>query len=173
MNPLLVLDIDETLISYKYVNNIEVPIPRPFLKEFLQYCHGQFQLAIWTAANETWFTQVHDQILVPIFEELNIQSPFLFIYHTDMHDNMTKPLRKVWAQFPLYNEDNTIMVDDRIGVFQHNMKNGIRISPFYANPHDEVLLYMINLMKEYKLYYDENNKFPGLRIIRNPRIESR
>lgn len=169
--PLLVLDIDETLVSIKYNNNMAMPTQRPYLKEFLEYCKDKYQLAIWTAAQEIWFEKVHDTILVPIFQELGWESPFLFIYHTDKHytDHVgfhsrcnIKPLHLVWDQFPTYGEHNTVMIDDQITTFKDNEHNGIRIYPYYNDPKDTALLEIINILESHLNFQKKLFTIPGI-----------
>lgn len=178
--PLLVLDVDETLISLKYAGNIAIPVERPHLKTFFKFCRDKYQLAIWTAACENWFTVVHDTILEPIFEELEWESPFLFIYHTDKHYTYrgpkgrysVKPLYLVWNHFPIYGKHNTIMIDDQMTTFKDNEHNGIRIYPYYNDSTDMALLEILDILEEHLIFQKKHAEFPGFRILPNRRYES-
>ena len=51
-----------------------------------------------------------------------------------------KPLPLLWAKFPeLYNEQNTVMLDDLARNYVYNKQNGLVIRPFRSPPVSTVI----------------------------------
>lgn len=69
---LLILDLDETLISFDIS-------PRPYLKDFLEFCFNNFKtVSIWTASNNFHFNFVYNKILKDL---LPAEKSFYFVWY--------------------------------------------------------------------------------------------
>lgn len=90
-------------------------IPRPDLFDFLRFLDANFCLAIWTSAKSKTARK-----LVSALVPKDIERKFLFVWaqHNCTAETATegtvfkKDLQKVWAMYPLWNETNTVIVDD-------------------------------------------------------------
>lgn len=104
-------------------------IPRPNLESFLQFLDQNFCLALWTSAKRKTATALVRSLLPP-----EIASRLLFLWGQDrckvvkirndkkmdsvevQQEHGTtifeKDLAQVWSHFPLWNVNNTILIDD-------------------------------------------------------------
>lgn len=130
MKPLLVLDLDGVLIG----TTGYTPIARPGLQSFLGFVFQHFEVGIWTASSQNWYTSVKVSILQKMLE--NINRTFLFEYHSDKHivedDHIIKPLDFIFHKFSQYNNNNTLIIDDSPETYIRNPQNTICI-PSYTN----------------------------------------
>lgn len=145
MKPLLVLDMDQTLIDYFEA--------RPALKPFLRWAFRHFEVAIWTHASRGWYQSIYTLILGPILRDLSILD-FVFVW--TMEDTFPiidhKPLSLVWKTFPDWHAGNTFFVDDRPENFTGNPQQCcFWIPPFSrGNKNDEALLKMKKILEKRK-----------------------
>ena len=151
VQPLLILDINGILchrirkhkepvgiISYRaateYLANTPI-VPRTNLKEFLAYLNEHFCLAVWTSAQPKTAKR-----LVKALFPISIANNLLFCWGQNrcnaVHDNkdnnnnnqaaevvFEKQLDKVWNEFPMWNQFNTLLIDDspdKCSSFRHN-----------------------------------------------------
>lgn len=171
-NPLLILDLDETLIYSSYskediqspydfmIDNTYYVKKRPYVEDFLQEVRKHFDLAVWTAA-----TRDYAQIIVhELFEKQNI--PLKFFHSRErcverdntrsMYDSYVtkyyiKDLKKIKKHFQL---DKVLFVDDLTVSLQRNYGNLVKIPPFQGEIEDNHLL----LLKDYLISIkDEEN----------------
>lgn len=171
-NPLLILDLDETLIYSSYskediqspydfmIDNTYYVKKRPYVEDFLQEVRQHFDLAVWTAA-----TRDYAQIIVhELFEKQNI--PLKFFHSRErcverdntrsMYDSYVtkyyiKDLKKIKKHFQL---DKVLFVDDLTVSLQRNYGNLVKIPPFQGETEDNHLL----LLKDYLISIkDEQN----------------
>jgi NLI interacting factor-like phosphatase len=137
VKPLIIFDLngvlchrirDETLPADVYRQGLSRPIagttiiPRPSLTSFLNHAFENFVIGIWTSAKEKTARELVSS-LIP--EEQ--QSKLLFVWHQDdcqsrwSRNSGTKEpvyhknILKVWESFPLWNAQNTLLVDDSPG----------------------------------------------------------
>jgi TFIIF-interacting CTD phosphatase-like protein len=171
--PLLILDLDETLIhtSDHIIDNLEhlmtIPIightkhwvyTRPYFKEFTDYCYEHFDVAIWTAASPEY---AHS-ILPQLFGEKYTKLAFIFTGErcTLTSDSRCctvikrKDLRKVTRRKfngKKYNKHKMLMIDDKAYNFARNYGMGILIYEWNGNHFDIELkrlqLYLEKLLK--------------------------
>lgn len=163
--PLLILDLDETLIytipkeeykneTYDFIikENFYVK-KRPHVEDFLIEMSKNFELAVWTAA-----TQDYGSIIIKeLFEKNNLLLQFFYYrshcvskeymrvgedYYPQQY--FIKDLSKIKKRFNL---DKVLMVDDIKISLQRNYGNLINIAPFRGKDDDSHLLQL----KEYLL----------------------
>ena len=168
--PLLVLDLDETIIysDYsaipglfrfeKYGYHIHA---RPWLCPFLSDIRYYYDIGLWTAADESYAEAIADiyvrPLLTPIFvwsrkrcalkRDLDRDDRY---YTGDGGFNPTKPLRKLKKfGYPL---KRTLIVEDDPKKVQQNYGNAIYIKPFEGDIEDDHLKklakYLLDLEKE-------------------------
>lgn len=91
-------------------------ISRPALPEFLKMLDDHFCLAVWTSAK----AKTANKLLKVLFPD-TIREKLLFVWSQSQcksirtNSNNTlfqKPLQSVFQKYPLWNESNTILVDD-------------------------------------------------------------
>ena len=127
---LIILDIDSTLITNHITKSDQIPVyngpdliiedgtilpsefkirvwKRPFLDAFMSYVVDNFYVAIWTAATIEWLDFILKSILAPYAHK------FIFTWSQNQTGNhYTKPLTRVWERFPMFDKDNTLLIDD-------------------------------------------------------------
>jgi carboxy-terminal domain RNA polymerase II polypeptide A small phosphatase len=153
--PLLLLDLDETLI-----HSMEAPLERacdfrtryyhvyrrPFLAPFLDYCFRDYQVALWTAGSEGYAREIVPHI-IPAPERLAFlwsaeRCTRRFDPETGGYSSL-KNLRKVRRRgYPL---ERVLMVDDSPENLERNYGNHIHITPFQGDPADIEL----SLLRDY------------------------
>lgn len=86
---------------------------RPYLDEFMQFCLANFDVGVWTAALPVWRDYILNTALAPYKDKL------VFAWSREDTDirlgwvpRYIKPLSKVWAKFPTFNSENTLLIDD-------------------------------------------------------------
>lgn len=158
--PLLILDLDETLIysvdKKNYLNNgYDLIIDneyftkkRPYVDEFIQSVKEHYNLAVWTAATEDY-----GQIIInELFFKNNIKLEFFFSREKCIPKE--KP-RSMYDYFPeryyikdlskikkLYKLEKVLMVDDLPIGLQRQYGNLIRVNSFTGNDEDQELKYL-------------------------------
>lgn len=170
--PLLILDLDETLIYSTYskeeihsqydfiIDNTYYVKKRPYVEQFIKEISEHFDLAVWTAA-----TRDYAQIIVnELFEKQNLPLKFFHsrercverentrsMYDSYMTKYYIKDLKKIKKYFDL---DKVLFVDDLTVSLQRNYGNLIKIAPFQGENDDKHLL----LLKDYLISIkDEEN----------------
>ncbi|BAB92447.1 CTD-like phosphatase domain-containing protein-like [Oryza sativa Japonica Group] len=135
---LLVLDIDYTLFDHRSAAENPIELMRPYLHEFLSAAYSEYDIMIWSATSMKWVGMKMDQLGVlgnPNYKITALMDHLAMI--TVQSENLSekktfdcKPLGVIWAQFPEYNETNTIMFDDLRRNFVMNPQNGLVIKPY-------------------------------------------
>lgn len=170
--PLLILDLDETLIYSTteltkdeicdFVIGEEFYVKkRPFVDEFLIEMSEHFELAVWTAA-----TRDYGSIIVKeLFHKNNLELQFFHSrekcversYIKSMYDYLPqryyiKDLKKIKK---LFNLDKVLMIDDLHISLERNYGNLIKIKPFQGDIEDNQLIllqeYLISIKEEENL----------------------
>lgn len=134
----IILDVDHTLCSFistRFAENTLMtdiqPIPRPGLRKFLRFVFAHYErVSIWTAANLKWYSIVKAYVLEPNmppgasfhFEKTHVYGEPITI---------VKPLTKIYAMYPEYTTENTLIVDDSPTTFCENKQNAIHVPAFY------------------------------------------
>ena len=161
--PLLILDLDETLIHASATKVREEAdfqsfhyfvYKRPGLNEFLSTCAQHFKLAIWSSASDVYVQAIVQQILPPgITLEFvwgrSRCTPFTTpqideyrYYNLDGTSSYeyAKRLKKVRRRgFSLH---RTLIVDDTPAKVKQNYGNAIYIKPYLGEIADEELHYL-------------------------------
>lgn len=173
MKPLLILDLDETLIhtenvpdeyaaqydyDFKFDGRGESPFytkKRPYLEQFLDSAFENFDVAIWTAAGQDYAKEIVRNIGIP-------ESSLNFFYTKDRctvkysldYSNYygVKNLNKLKKGG--YDLDRILIVDDIRETAINNYGNLILIKPFTDNTDDTELLKLISYLQTIK---DEPN----------------
>lgn len=147
----IILDMDHTLFDTDSMK------PRPFLKDFLRFCFVNFEtVAIWTAANRSWFDNVYKKVLsdaLPLGEDFHFvwtgeKCSRCAIVMDGCYDKFdavnTKPLKKIWKKYgPVINKHNTLIVDDNPFTYVGNYGNAIPISPYHGSDDDRAFIHLI------------------------------
>jgi hypothetical protein len=112
-----------TIIEYRPIDAHVAQTPviaRPHLHAFLQHLQSSnLCLALWTSAKRKTVHALLEQLQIPV-------TTFLFVWGQDQclttHDDLSmsnntsplfqKDLQKVWNQYPLWNRNNTLLMDD-------------------------------------------------------------
>jgi hypothetical protein len=167
--PLLILDLDGTLIGTGMP-----PLPRPGLIKFLKYAFRHFEVALWTAGDESWLQYALDSVLGDFLS--SIEQEFLFmIYRIGEHNQhtRTKPLTYVWSRMSNFNVNNTLIVDNTPTTYSLNPNNGIFIPTFSDNIHDIMLKLLQKHLVECMNYYGTYSKFPDMNGDFEPPLEEK
>lgn len=176
--PLVILDLDETLIHSTYDNEQKLDgytkikdedglsfqiRKRPGLDLFLKFCFEFYNVAIWTASGRTYAMPA----IKFVFGDLVKQLKFIYTAKetvrkiSDSWLQTTqiniKPLTKVWKRKKyrnLYTKKNTIIVDDTPITFCRNYGNAIKIDPYSGESDDKELLRICHILKDCLLLDD-------------------
>lgn len=179
---LIILDLDSTLITHSIFPKVMMPdvvinnpaeigvLPypgklyiykRPYLDQFLQFCFQHFYVGLWTAAEPSWMNLMLDTVLAPYADK------FLFTWNRNQTDirfgwfpMFTKPLTKVWARFPQFNQANTLIIDDYQNVTDNECCQ-LTIKPFTPRDLDDFELLKVSCVLRVLLQRDgkiETNK---------------
>lgn len=173
MKPLIILDLDETLIhtesvpleyethydfDFKFKGNgksFYYTKKRPYLEQFLNYVLDKFEVAVWTAAGEEY--------AVEILKGINLDTSKLKFFYTQ--DNCTIKLSFDYSDYygvknlnklkkKGYDLDRVLIIDDKSETAVNNYGNLIQIKPFTDDLDDTELLKLISYLETIK---DESN----------------
>ena len=142
----LILDLNETLISLKYANNIKGLIRvRPFLYDFLDVVGQYYELILFTGSSENYTKSI-----VEALERKKKYFDFIFYrqYLVKCGDCYIKDLSKIGR--PL---NSTIIIDNNPQNYKLQKENGICIKSFWGDDPEDIALYnlidiLINIVKE-------------------------
>ncbi|KRX03741.1 HAD-like domain [Pseudocohnilembus persalinus] len=133
----LVLDLDETLGHFD--QSIDKFNRRPFLNEFMQSIHGNFEIVIFTAGIQEYA----DQVLQDIDPD-NIVQHRLYRHHTNFEQgNFIKDLTLLGRDL-----SKTIIVDNNHTNFKYQPENAIFIRTWINEEDDQELIYLKNLLQK-------------------------
>jgi TFIIF-interacting CTD phosphatase-like protein len=162
--PILVLDLDETLVHSFTLSNIEETdwelddgtiggFYRPDVFEFLDYSSKHFRLVLFSAGTETYVEDViTSTALKPYFELVLNRSDT-----TEVYPNIfVKDLRKVNDKLN-GNGAEILIIDNCLLSFAFNLSNGILISTFTGNKDDTCLKDMIEFLSDLLEVNEEMN----------------
>ena len=146
----LVLDLDETLICFKFIsqeNGIGEMHLRPGLENFLEIIRNYYEIIIFTSGTRDYADKILD-----VIEHKKKKKFFdgrLYREHTTYIGNKyIKDLSKIGRDL-----SKTIIVDNLSYSFKFQYDNGILISSFYGEENDKAL---IELQKILIKIYEEN-----------------
>lgn len=135
---LVILDLNNTLFHKKTY--------RPFLDEFLDELFNHYCVAIWSNLSR--------RKIINETDKLGITNDLEFIFDYKRRRNGKKCLKKVWNNYPQWDETNTIIIDDSSRKIRNSQRdNHIHIEKYYdKNSDDDELL---DLIEEIHIRFDE------------------
>ena len=147
----LVLDLDETLVFVKFLNNKEKGILhfRPYLFDFLNCLLPFYELISFTTATKSYA----DSILNSIEEKKTYFSYKFYREHAIIQgNNLIKDISRLGRDM-----SKILLIDNMSLNFQHNKENGILIYPFYNENYLDTSLIELKkiLIKIYFKNYDD------------------
>ncbi len=172
-NKVLVLDMDETLIHAKFLTNpnqeknddgdfmvqiasknnvqdiMKVSVKmRPFLDSCLEHLARFYEIAVFTAGEQTYA----DAVLDYLDEGREIIKHRLYRQHcvNVAEGTYVKDLRIIQDR----DLKDIILVDNSIVSFAFNLDNGVPISGFVRQKNDEEFLYLVTYLEEIYSYPD-------------------
>jgi RNA polymerase II subunit A small phosphatase-like protein len=178
MKPLLILDLDGTLIfsstEYKscsklctltlYPATIYHVYKRPYLDYFLDFCSNHFQIAIWTAASHSYATEIVRNLnVVPVFcytsdkcttRRCTFGNEYCIWDDQYLNEYRVKNLKKLWRK---YDKNRVLIVDDTPSTYCNNYGNAIPIQSFDGNPDDYCLLKLTQYLSNFINVYAERS----------------
>ena len=159
MKPLtLVLDLDETLVSFIFTNENEgISRIRPYLFQFLNLVKNYYEIIIFTAGTKEYADPVLD-----IIEENKGKYFSYRLYRescTVIDNQYTKDISNLGRDL-----SKTIIVDNISQNFILQKDNGILISSFWGEDiHDKCLLYLGRILVTIGIEMMENNYLLDIR----------
>ena len=165
--PLLILDLDETLIFASDKRMEQEPdficgpysiYCRPYLNEFFQEIVTTFRFGVWTSATDDYMECVVSNVIP---KEIKLEFLFGRRRCTQVLDPNTgemkwiKDLKKIKKKG--YTLDRVIIVDDTASKLERNYGNLIKVSPWRGSAEDDELFYLGKYL----------NKISGLSSFRN------
>ena len=147
----LILDLDETLISFKIIDNIKnkgMLRLRPGLYEFLLNIKNSYELIIFTSATKEYA----DPLIDAIEKKMKFFDFRLYRQHTIIWENeFVKDLGKLGRPM-----NKLIIVDNLPQNFRLQKENGIMIKPFWGEDVYDTVLYELGiiLIKIANEFYD-------------------
>jgi TFIIF-interacting CTD phosphatase-like protein len=167
----IVLDLDNTIISSltkeeydkrKIDNNLKFTsicnglyytLPRPYLEDFLNYIFARFHVSVWTAASKDYAKEIIEKFVLRRKKNRKLRG-FLYDIHCKESMNAINPktmkdLRYLYiSKNKMFNENNTVIIDDLKEVLNNNKKNSIDSEYFDSSkknaPNDTFLLKLMN-----------------------------
>ena len=138
----LILDLDETLMSFEYSNKNEgYSHIRPHLGEFLNVVHNYYEIIIFTAATQNYADPILDLIEKNSGVYFNYR---LYRQHCSIYNNnFIKDISKIGRDLKY-----CIIVDNMSQNFKLQKDNGILIKSFWgADNNDKALLELAKILK--------------------------
>jgi RNA polymerase II subunit A small phosphatase-like protein len=169
VKPLIILDLDETLVhstreKNKKLEYLKLTIfvdfrtiyhvyKRPFVDEFLDFCFEHFDVSVWTASSSAYAKE----IVSLLFADRKLQFVHtankcisrtcrdgLFHSFSEVKFIKIKDLKKVFRGCRRYPKDRVLIIDDTATTFQRNYGNAIQVHEWNAkDDRDEELLDLI------------------------------
>ena len=167
----IVLDLDNTIISsltkeeytkrkidhnLKFIsicNGMYYTLPRPYLEDFLNYIFARFHVSVWTAASKDYAKEIIEKFILKGKKNRRLRG-FLYDIHCKesmdaINPKTMKDLRYLYiSKNKLFNENNTVIIDDLKEVLNNNKKNSIDSEYFDSSkksaPNDTFLLKLMN-----------------------------
>ncbi len=157
---LIILDIDETLI-FSTENLLEYEpdfsfgqfhtYKRPFLKEFLEFCFENFEVAVWTSATESYAAEIINQIFSKD-QHLSFfwtRSRCTISYDEELRESIhTKKMWKIRRKG--YDLKHVIVIDDSPEQWKSSYGNLVRVEKFLGQKDDKELKLLIEYLKKLK-----------------------
>lgn len=140
--PLLVLDIDYTILDTKPLTSGALPpheCLRPRLHEFLEAVYPYYDICFWSQTSWIWIeTKLNEMGMFDPGRNYKIafvldKSSMFTVFSSRNGKEWThqvKPLQIIWNKLPHLNASNTVHIDDLGRNFALNPRQGIKIKAF-------------------------------------------
>lgn len=154
--PLLVLDLDHTLLDFSKSHlqenghsaaaigaaddSVANKLKRPYMDEFLTWTYKHYDLVVWSQTSWRWL----EVKLTELGMLTNPGYKFCFVLDkTSMFEIVStsrsgkkvthhvKPLQIIWSKFQHWGPHNTVHIDDLKRNFALNIGNGLKCSAYY------------------------------------------
>mmetsp|Transcript_12136 Transcript_12136/g.21597 ORF Transcript_12136/g.21597 Transcript_12136/m.21597 type:complete len:384 (+) Transcript_12136:115-1266(+) len=154
--PLLVLDLDHTLLDFSSKTLTENgasanqlgqsddavanQLKRPYMDEFLTWTYKYYDLVVWSQTSWRWLELKLTELGMlthpgyKICFVLDKTSMFRIISTNRSGKQVThhvKPLQIIWSKFPQWNSRNTVHLDDLSRNFALNLGSGLKCTAYY------------------------------------------
>mmetsp|Transcript_19526 Transcript_19526/g.60330 ORF Transcript_19526/g.60330 Transcript_19526/m.60330 type:complete len:319 (-) Transcript_19526:59-1015(-) len=131
--PLLVLDLDHTLVDFDRRASDAVLTRRPHLEAFLETCYAHFDVVIWSQTSWRWLEVKLTDLGILANKRLAFvldkRSMFRVLNQHD-REHRVKALELIWRRCDFWNARNTVHVDDLARNFALNPAAGLQCRPF-------------------------------------------
>ena len=165
--PLLILDLDETLIHGSETRLERFPdflvgpyhiYQRPHLTDFFAQVRGSYLLAVWTASMRIYAENIVKQAFP---EDLKLEFFWSREHCKRRMDLETR--EQYWLKYLAnlkgrYDLDRILAVDDDPRCFEKNYGNHVRVRPYGGSTEDRELLHLAT-------YLEQLAPLPNLRIV--------
>lgn len=173
----IVLDLDNTIISsltkeeygkrkidhsVKFTpvcDGMYYTLARPYLEDFLNYIFPRFHVSVWTAASKDYAKEIIQKFVTKGKKNRKLRG---FLYDTHCKESMDvvnpktmKDLRYLYiSKDKLFNQNNTVIIDDLKEVLNNNKKNSID-SEYFDSSKKTALndTFLLKLMKDLDIVY--------------------
>lgn len=158
---LLILDLDETLV-FATEEILERPqdfivgeyfvYKRPFLKEFIEFCLENFEVAVWTSSTHNYATKIVEEIFPNSNELKFFWSRLRCAIRYDQELQVTyfeKMMSKVRKR--KYDLEKVIVIDDSPEKWRNSYGNLVRVKPFFGETDDNELQTSILYLERLKM----------------------
>ncbi|KAL3827545.1 hypothetical protein ACHAXA_002042 [Cyclostephanos tholiformis] len=154
--PLLVLDLDHTLLDFSSrtltengATALEIgssgdtvanQLKRPYMDEFLTWSYKYYNLVVWSQTSWRWLEVKLTELGMlthsgyKICFVLDKTSMFQIVSTNRSGKDVThyvKPLQIIWSKFPQWNSHNTVHLDDLARNFALNLGSGLKCTAYY------------------------------------------
>ncbi len=157
---LLILDLDETLIyateekldrEPDFVVGQYFVYKRPLLREFLEFCFENFNVAICTSSTRNYAVEIIENLFIS-----NLEIAFLWARERctisydleEQHNFLEKKMAKVRRRG--YDLNSVIVVDDSPEKWRSSYGNLVRVKPFFGWIGDDELRHLIIYLQRLK-----------------------
>lgn len=157
---LLILDLDETLIyatEEKLERECDFTVgqysvyKRPYLKEFIEFCFENFDVAVWTSSTQNYAVEIVEEL----FPSLDLLKFFYtrlrctIRYDEELQETyFEKMMSKIRRR--KFDLTKVIVIDDSPEKWRNSYGNLVRVKPFYGETNDDELKYLIVYLEKLK-----------------------
>lgn len=153
---ILVMDLDETMISTVFISDCKFNIRiRPYLTDFLNYCNDFFDIYVYTAS----IKQYADVVIDKIENDYNVK--FKGRYYRSsctFQDNVY--MKNISIIAPSNNIKDILVIDDNKFCYGSDQQNVINITKWTDDIRDDSLKYLIKFLEE-----SDINSFDDMRVL--------
>lgn len=189
--PVFVIDLDHTLIHAVYGKNKITPLReednsaywqrdlgqhylihiwwRPGAKKFLEWAVKHTHVAIWTLGELSYAKAILQESLPHLYDKLVFVWDCRYGVDDPNFSYPIKPLSKVWDNEiygKIFNETNTIIIEDTPDMAYKNMDNLILVEPYFATDENDgffiIFQNFLTLMLEHNIDF---HKLPLANIL--------